>query len=271
MDDIDRYLTEDLGVEGDITSESLLTDEKVKANIIARENCIIAGLEEVKCVFQRTHAHFKSHVTDGSYIKKNVRVAHVHGLALSILKAERVALNILGRMSGIATVTNTLVKRCRKINPKIKIAATRKTTPGFRFFEKKAVILGGGESHRYGLYDAILIKDNHLKCVGSLEEAIHRIKKRIPNKSIEIEVETEQDAITAAKLNVEVIMLDNINAKKGAQIAKKIRQINPHIVIEVSGGVTPKNFLDYVYFADRISLGYLTHSIKNNDFTLEIE
>jgi nicotinate-nucleotide pyrophosphorylase (carboxylating) len=152
----------------------------------------------------------------------------------------------------------------------VTIAATRKTTPGFRIFEKKAILLGGGEPHRYGLYDAVLIKDNHLRIIGSVEEAIETVKSKIQNKIIEIEVENESDALSAAKMNVDVIMLDNLNPHAGKIIARKIREINPGILIEVSGGITRDNIDKYALFADRISLGYLTHSIKNKDFSLEI-
>jgi nicotinate-nucleotide pyrophosphorylase (carboxylating) len=152
----------------------------------------------------------------------------------------------------------------------VTIAATRKTTPGFRIFEKKAIILGGGEPHRYGLYDAVLIKDNHLRIIGSVEEAIKRVKGKVRNKIIEIEVENESDALSAAKMNVDVIMLDNIDPDTGKIITRKIREINPGIIIEASGGITRDNIDKYASFADRISLGYLTHSIKNKDFSLEI-
>jgi nicotinate-nucleotide pyrophosphorylase (carboxylating) len=152
----------------------------------------------------------------------------------------------------------------------VTIAATRKTTPGFRIFEKKAIVLGGGEPHRYGLYDAVLIKDNHLRIIGSVEEAIKTVKSKIRNKIIEIEVENESDAQSAAKMNVDVIMLDNLTPRTGKIIARKIRKINSGILIEVSGGITRENIDKYASFADRISLGYLTHSIKNKDFSLEI-
>jgi len=270
MDDIDRFLLEDLGREGDITSDSLFTNKKAKAIIIAKEKCVVAGLEELKNVFKKTGASTKLLVKDGYTIKEKTIIAEIKGSALSVLKGERLALNILGRMSGIATETNKLLELCRKINPSIQIAATRKTTPGFRNFEKKAIIIGGGEPHRYGLYDAVLIKDNHLKLIGSIEKAIKKVKEKIKNKIIEIEVENEKDAIIAAKLNVDVIMLDNFNPKSAERAAKKIKEINKNILIEISGGINAENIEKYASFADRISLGYLTHSIKSKDFSLEI-
>ncbi len=270
MDEIDRFLKEDLGKEGDITSDALFTKQTARAIIISKEDCIVAGLEESRQVFKKIGATATSLVKDGSVVKKGTIVVEIEGPARSILKGERLALNIIGRMSGIATETKKIVERCHKINPRVMIAATRKTTPGFRIFEKKAIILGGGEPHRYGLYDAILIKDNHLKIIGSVDAAIKRVKGKVRNKIIEIEVENESDALSAAKMNVDVIMLDNFDSRTGKIITRKIREINPSIIIEVSGGITEKNIDKYASFADRISLGYLTHSIKNKDFSLEI-
>lgn len=270
MDDIDRYLLEDLGKQGDITSNALFTNENANAIIIAKEKCIVAGLEELKNVFKKTGASVKLLVNDGNQIKEKTIVAEIKGSARSILKGERLALNIIGRMSGIATETNRLLKICRKKNPNVEIAATRKTTPGFRSFEKEAIIIGGGKPHRYGLYDAVLIKDNHLKLIGSVEKAIKKINENVKNKIIEIEVENEKDAIIAANLNVDVIMLDNFDSKSAKMVAKKIKKINKNILIEISGGINAENITKYASFADRISLGYLTHSIKSKDFSLEI-
>jgi nicotinate-nucleotide pyrophosphorylase (carboxylating) len=270
MDNIDRYLLEDLDKKGDVTSDSLFTDEAAKAHIIAKEDCIVAGLEEAKIVFEKTGAEVGLQVNDGDFVKEKTIVAKIKGPVRSILKGERVALNFICRMSGIATETKKLVNRCRAINPRVTIAATRKTTPGFRKYEKKAVVLGGGESHRFGLYDAVIIKDNHIKCICSVEEAIKRVKQKVHDKIIEVEVENLADALTAAKMKVDVIMLDNLNPKLGKSIAKKIREIDSNIIIEISGGVTPDNIIKYASFADRISLGYLTHSTKNKDFSLEI-
>jgi nicotinate-nucleotide pyrophosphorylase (carboxylating) len=270
MDEIGFYLDEDLEKKGDITSNNLFSDETATANIIAKEDCIVAGLEIGSEVFKRTGAKVNLKSKDGDFINDGTVVAVVKGTACSILKGERLVLNIIGRMSGIATETKMLVEKCRKINPKIKIAATRKTTPGFRRYEKKAVEIGGGDAHRYGLFDAILIKDNHIKVVGSVEKTIEKILKSIKNKEVEIEVEKEEDAILAAKNNIDCIMLDNLDAKIAEKISKKIKNINPNILIEISGGITEYNITDYAQFADRISLGYLTHSVKSKDFSLEI-
>ena len=270
MDDIDWFLKEDLGLEGDITSDSLFSNEIARAHVIANDNCIIAGLEELEIVFYKTGAQTKLNVKDGDSIKKDAIVAVINGPIRSILKGERLALNFICKMSGIATETKKLVNKCKTINPNITVAATRKTTPGFRKYEKKAVVLGGGEAHRYGLYDAVLIKDNHLKYAGLVENVIRQIKQKITDKIIEIEVENEQDACTAARMNVDVILLDNFCPKNGERLIKKIHDINDKILIEMSGGINPDNITNYASFADRISLGYLTHSVEAKDFSLEI-
>ncbi len=270
MDEITRFLSEDLGKKGDITSNALFTTQRARAVIFVKEDCVVAGLQDAQRVFKKIGATTTLLVKDGDVVSKGKTVMEIQGPVRSILKGERLALNILGRMSGIASETKKIVQQCKKINPKVTIAATRKTTPGFRAFEKKAVTIGGGEPHRYGLYDAVLIKDNHLKIIGSVESAIKKVRRNLRNKSIEIEVENETDALTAAKMDVEAIMLDNLNPQAGKKIARKIREINPVILIEVSGGITKDNIDKYASFADRISLGCLTHSIKNIDFSLEI-
>jgi nicotinate-nucleotide pyrophosphorylase (carboxylating) len=270
MNYIERFLEEDLGKEGDITSDSLFTNEHANAHIIVKEDCIIAGLDEIKDVFEKTGAKVELKVKSGDFVKKGTIISIINGTARSILKGERLAINILGRMSGIATETKKLVDFCKSINPNVTIAATRKTTPGFRKYEKKAVVIGGGESHRFGLFDAVMIKDNHIKLVGSVERAIKKVKDKVKNKIIEVEVENEKDALTAANLNVNVIMLDNIDPKSGEKIAEEIRKINQNIIIEISGGITSENIKKYASFADRISLGYITHSIRSIDFSLEI-
>ena len=270
MDDIGRYLDEDLGKVGDITSDSLFSDEKARAQIISKDSCIIAGLDEANKVFQRLGADMIFIKKDGDFVKENTVVAKISGPARAILTGERLALNFICKMSGIATETKKLIDLCKSKNPKIKIAATRKTTPGFRKYEKKAVLIAGGDPHRFGLYDEVMIKDNHLKLIGSVENAIKKVKQNVKDKTIEIEVENEADAITAARLDVDVIMLDNFSPNDAEIVTKKIRKINPNILIEISGGINLRNITEYASFSDRISLGYLTHSIKSINFTLEI-
>lgn len=266
IDLIDMYLKEDIG-DGDITSNAVLGDEKGIAYIKANESCILAGVEEAKEVFRRLNCDVREIKKDGDEIRVNEKIMEIEGRLKDILAGERLALNFICRMSGIASITHELTKICRRKNPNVVIAATRKTTPGFRKYEKKAVKIGGGMPHRMGLYDGIIIKDNHLACVP-IKEAIKRAKKL--GMKIEIEVSSIEDAIIAAKEKVDVIMLDNMPPAKAMLAASKAREENPNVKIEVSGGITPENITNYT-FADIISLGWITHSVKSKDFSLEIE
>jgi nicotinate-nucleotide pyrophosphorylase (carboxylating) len=270
--DVAYFIYEDIESE-DITSEALLTDETAKGQIIAKEDCVVTGLSEAKEIFSHFGLNVDSDFLDGNRVSKGEIILTVEGRAKDILAGERLALNFLARMSGIATETKKLVDLCSEINPDVKVAATRKTTPGFRVFEKKAVELGGGFPHRMRLDDAFLIKDNHLKLVPSIEEAITRAKNSKytqDGKKIEIEVENIEDALKAAKAKAEIIMLDNMTPKQVKEAYQKIKEINNEILVEISGGITPQNIQNYAPFADRISLGYLTHSISACDFSLEI-
>lgn len=285
---ISDFLEEDIGT-GDITTEALLGEEEAVGVIIANEPCTLAGLEEAGLVFEQFGLQVETLTQDGADVLNDTNVMKVKGKAHAILKAERTALNILMRMSGIATKTKGLVFRCRTVNPNIIVACTRKTTPGFRYFEKKAVVLGGGDTHRYGLDDAILIKDNHLKVIGSHTEAIQRAKevadqlkgrrtgapnfasRSFAHQKIEIEVESKESALEAAKAGAEIIMLDNFEPDTALETYKAIKEIDTNIVVEASGGIDYDNIVDYARAADVVSLGTLTHSYKSIDFTLELE
>lgn len=266
---LDEYLAEDIGY-GDLTSDTLFTDEQATAKLLAKETCIVAGIEDITTLFVRFGLKVEAVASDGKKVNEDTEILHISGDARAILKTERLALNIISRMSGIATQTHELVDICRKINPNIRIACTRKTTPGFRYHEKKAVVIGGGDSHRYRLDDAILIKDNHIKLVGSVHEALARMKKAGFTKKVEIEVETLEDALVAANEGANIIMLDNMTPQGVEEASKKIREANKEVMIEVSGNITPENILDYAPFPDVISLGWLTHSYTSKNFSLEI-
>ena len=207
---------------------------------------------------------------DGAEVKPGNKIMMLKGEARSILKCERLALNILMRMSGIATATNDLVTLCKKINPEIKIAATRKTTPGFRYYEKRAIVIGGGEAHRYQLSDAVMIKDNHLKIIGSLEKAMKKVNKVKFIKKIEVEVTSYNQALQAAKLGADIIMLDNMDPNQVKKTSIAIKKLRPDVILEISGGITPENIRKYAEFANVISLGWLTHSAPAKDFSLEV-
>jgi nicotinate-nucleotide pyrophosphorylase (carboxylating) len=266
---LEQYIQEDIGF-GDITSDTLFTDERASGVIIAKSDGIIAGVEEICKLFQQFCLVVEEKVIDGTFVKAGTEVLSVTGEARNILRCERLALNIIMRMSGIANATHNLVTLCQKINPNVKIAATRKTTPGFRYYEKRAVVLGGGESHRFSLSDAIMIKDNHLKIIGSIEKAMEKANKVKFIKKVEIEVTDFESAIKAAKLGADIIMLDNMSPQEVKRTSAEVKKIRPETIIEVSGGITPENIEAYAEYADVISLGWLTHSAPAADLSLEV-
>lgn len=267
MDDMRRFLREDIG-RGDVTSESLFTGERAKGTIFARQPCVLAGLEEAGKVFKALGLRPRLLAKDGSKVKAGTPVLTVEGLAVKILKGERLALNFLMRMSGIATETRRLVDVCERAGARVLVAGTRKTVPGFRRYDKKAIELGGGWPHRMGLFDGVLIKDNHLTLV-SIKEAVKRTRRL--GKPIEVEAGSEKDALEAVGAGADIVMLDNMTPKKARAVSRSIRSQYPRVKIEISGGITPDNILDYARSADLISLGHLTHSAKAANFSMDVE
>jgi len=265
-----EYLAEDLADRGDITTQALISDQKVKAHIIANQDAIVAGMVIASQIFEKEGLHVTILVNDGESVIDGKPVMEISGKAAALLKTERLALNFIQRMSGIATVTRSLVNICRDINPNCKIYATRKTTPGLRKWEKDAVELGGGHRHREGLYDQILIKDNHLKIVGSITEAVKRARESGLSDIVEVEVKTNKEAKEAAQARADIIMLDNMEPYMAKSVAKHVREIHPGVKVEISGGITPDNIGLYASCADMISLGWLTHSVRAVDYSLEI-
>jgi len=263
------YLREDLG-DGDITSEALLDGEVAVAQIVCQEDCVLAGIRESEYLFKYQGLTCDCHGHDGDHITKGTVVLTIRGDAGDIFKVERLSLNILMRMSGIATLVADLTRRVQEINPDVRIAATRKTTPGFRVFEKRAVMLGGGDPHRMALDDAVIIKDNHIKTVGGVTEALTRAKKVSFSKKVEIEAQCKEEAVVAAHGGADIIMLDNMSPPKAKEAADAVRAVDPNITIEISGGITPDNCVDYAAIGDVISLGWLTHSITSVDFSLNV-
>jgi nicotinate-nucleotide pyrophosphorylase (carboxylating) len=264
-----EYLEEDVGA-GDVTSNAIIGDVEARANMIARGECILAGNEEATRIFEHEGLRIRHFVQDGERVRAKTVIMEITGDARAILKTERLALNFVMQMSGITTLTKQLVDKCRAINPDVKIAATRKTTPGFRKYEKNAVELGGGIRHREGLYDQILIKDNHLKFTETITDAVSAAKESSLSKEIEVEVIDIEGAEEAAQAGADIIMLDNMTPEQGRKASQAIRDINPEIEIEISGRITPDNITEYADFADRISLGWLTHSARACDFSIEI-
>lgn len=269
MSRIADYLEEDVGF-GDITSDLLVRDEVGSARIQSNEDCVLAGLEEAIEIFNLLGISTFPMARDGDEISKGEHILVLDGPLKKILLGERLALNFLMRMSGIATATRKIDKVCKKVNKDVRIAATRKTTPGFRFFEKKAVILGGGDPHRFRLDDAIMIKDNHLKVVGSITQAVTMAKKASFSKKIEVEVEAVEHALEAAKAGADIVMMDNMPPEKVELAYLAVKKLNENVLVEVSGGITPENAPEFAKNADIISMGWITHSARATQFSLDI-
>jgi nicotinate-nucleotide pyrophosphorylase (carboxylating) len=265
-------LKEDVG-DGDHTSDSTIPkDHKGKMQLIAKEKGIIAGVEAARMIFELADKKilFKSFIKDGAKVKKGDLVFVVEGKTRKLLTLERLVLNIMQRMSGIATKTNYLQSLCKGTTTKV--IDTRKTTPGFRFFEKWAVVIGGGNNHRYGLYDMVLIKDNHIDFSGGITKAIDRanayLKKKKKTISVEVETRTLDDVKKVLKHGgVQRIMLDNYSPK---DTLTAVQLINGKYEVESSGGITEKNIRDYAKCGvNFISIGALTHHVKSLDMSLK--
>ncbi len=266
--ELDRFLAEDIG-KGDITS-SFLPRRKITATIITKQNGIIAGVQYAKKIFASNGCSVKILKKDGSIVKRNQKIIVVRGLAKHVLSCERTALNLLSRMSGIATETNKLVKKVRNINSSVKIYSTRKTAPGLRFFDKEAVKIGGGYKHRMGLDDMVMIKDNHL-AVEEISSLLKKVRKK--HKIIEIEVENTNDAILAAHGGAKIIMLDNFTPSQITKVIDKLSKLNLRrkVKLEASGGINSKNIQSYAATGvDMISIGKITHSVSGLDLSLEV-
>ena len=264
-----RFISEDIQ-GGDITSV-LLPKKKIKAKIISREDGVLAGVKFAGDIFRLKGCNVKIIKKDGAKLKSNQMILQISGNARTVLSCERTALNLLSRMSGIATQTNFLVSKIRKINRKTKLYSTRKTAPGLRFFDKEAIMIGGGHKHRMSLNDMVMIKDNHLLVTNSMEGIIKNARKR--HKHVEVEVENQRDAVLAANSGATIAMLDNFSP---VQIKKTItelqkKKLRNKVKLEASGGINSKNITAYVKTGvDIISVGSITNSVKGLDLSLEV-
>ncbi|NVM03148.1 MAG: carboxylating nicotinate-nucleotide diphosphorylase [Candidatus Helarchaeota archaeon] len=270
---IKEFLEVDVGF-GDITTNTLIPDNiQATAEIKARENGVVAGIQEAIMVFELMNIKKLDNIKDGSTVKKDQTILKIKGRAKDILTAERTALNILMRMSGIATETNSVIKIVREINKVTRIACTRKVTPGFQYFEKRAVSLGGGDTHRFNLDDEIMVKDNHLSIFGDIRKAVEKIRKEISfSKKIEVEVETIDQVLEAANAGADIIMFDNFTPEKAAEALKLLEEkgLRDKVTIEFSGGINKNNVKNYAKLnPDVISMGYLIHSSKSLNINLE--
>lgn len=271
-DQIRSWLAEDVG-SGDITTESTIpAGSQSKAIIHVKENGIIAGLPVAALVFHVVDPTlvFEAKVQDGNPVVKGMIVAEVEGSTHSLLTGERLALNLMQRMSGIATKTNRYVSALHGLP--VRLVDTRKTTPGHRQLEKYAVRIGGGANHRFGLYDAVMIKDNHIKGAGGIRKAVEAARSRIPHTmKIEVEAESLGQVEEALACGADIIMLDNMTNDVMKEAVAAIKQAAPHVIVEASGGVT----LDTIHGiascgVDVISVGGLTYSFNALDISLDL-
>jgi len=266
---IEQALLEDIGT-GDITTESIIPSNlKAKGIIKTSEEGVVAGLDIVFLVFKKLDSEicFQPKIKDGNKILPGEILAEITGSAQTILKGERVALNFLQRMSGIATIT---FKFCQKAKDfPVRIVDTRKTTPGLRILEKYAVRMGGGYNHRFGLYDAVLIKDNHIAVAGGIRSAVNSVRKQISHTAkIEVEVKNLSQLQEALKVQVDIIMLDNMDLDT---MKEAVKMAKGKAIIEASGGITLEKVRKIAQTGvDLISVGALTHSVKALDISMEI-
>ena len=267
--ELKRFLDEDVG-NGDITSK-LLQKKRIRAKIITREETVVAGTKFAKYIFSLKKCRTQILKKDGSVSKVNQTILEINGNAKDVLICERTVLNLLSRMCGIATQTNNLKKQIKSAGSKSKVFATRKTAPGLRFFDKEAVKIGGGEKHRMTLNEMIMIKDNHLAVGNSIEDILEKAKKT--GGKIEIEVESQKDAILCAKLGADIIMLDNFSPDRIKKTIKKLTELRLRnkVILEASGRINSKNIARYARTnVDMISVGNVTNSVDGIDLSLEI-
>jgi nicotinate-nucleotide pyrophosphorylase (carboxylating) len=269
---IREWLAEDLGI-GDITSAATIPADHESIGIIHMKDAgVVAGLPMAEAVFRMVddRLKFRALVSDGARVSHGDVIARVHGNTRSILSGERLALNLLQRMSGIATKTDEFVSQIRDLP--VRLVDTRKTTPGHRMLEKYAVRVGGGHNHRYGLSDAVMIKDNHIKAAGGIRQAIRSARQAIPHTmKIEVETESLEQVREAVDAGADIIMLDNMPIPAMEEAVRHIKSHAPHVIVEASGGVTLQTVRSIALTGvDVISVGGLTHSVRALDISLDL-
>ncbi len=270
-----EFLKDDIGW-GDITSEALIDDgQMAKGRLYFREDGVAAGLDEVTTIFRILGCDVNALEKDGSNVSKNQTLMEISGPSKSLLAGERTALNVLGRMAGIATTVSKIASQVSKVNPGTRVAATRKTMPGFGELDKRAVVLGGGDTHRFRLDDCVLFKDNHLALLPSITEAVRAARSAVSfTKKIEVEIEALEGAVEAAEAGADIIMFDNMGPREIGSCLARLSELGLREgrVYEASGGITPENVGEYAASGvDIISMGSLTHSVKALDVKLEIK
>ncbi len=267
--EIERFIDEDLGYN-DISC-TMVPDKMINAVIFAKEDCTLAGLDEAKAIFDYFNIEAQTDHSNSDELHADDIIFTLNANAVSVLRAERLVLNFLGHLSGIATLTRSCVRLVESYS-KTRVACTRKTTPGIRKFEKMAVVAGGGDQHRFNLSDVVIIKDNHIKIMG-LEAAIQAARCTSFTQKIEVEVEFTSDAVLAAKMGVDIIMLDNMDPAGIIRTIETLKHegLRTSVIIEASGGIVPDNISEYAKTGvDVISMGSLIHKANWIDMSLEI-
>jgi nicotinate-nucleotide pyrophosphorylase (carboxylating) len=272
IETLKKFIDEDVR-SGDLTTKlTIPEDTTALATIYAKERSVLAGIEEVAAIAEFSGLTYEVLAFEGNWVDPQQPIIRLNGSARTLLTIERVCLNIVQRMSGIATKVYNMVSSAREGNPNIKVAATRKTTPGFRFFEKRAVLVGGGDSHRYALDDMVLIKNNHITVVGGVRAAVAAAREGVSfSKKISCEARTLQDAQEAIDAGVDIVLLDNFKPKdaKGIVEILEIQGRRDKVILEISGGVNEENAKEYAESGvDVLSSGALTHSYKSSDFNM---
>jgi nicotinate-nucleotide pyrophosphorylase (carboxylating) len=274
-DAIRSFLVEDIGYE-DITTNALV-DSKLRAEgrVVCKENAVIAGIEESLVLLELVGCHGSARAHDGERVRPGSVILSAAGPARALLSAERTLLNLLSHMSGVATATADLVSIADKeSHGRVRIACTRKTLLGLRYFEKRAVQLGGGDTHRLRLDDAVLIKDNHLALAGPITQSVRKAKGTVSfTKKVEVEVTTLDQAVEAAKAGADIILLDNMTPKEVERSVAmlKTKNLRDQVLLEASGGIRKENLASYVRTGvDVISVGAITHSAPAIDLSMEI-
>ena len=270
---IGNFLQEDLG-RGDITTQAtLMRSQSAKGRFIAKEAMVVCGLEAAEAVFSTldSQQQIEAFVTDGDEVEAGKVIARTAGFADVLLAGERLALNLMQRLSGIATLTRQFVRAVE--GTPAQIVDTRKTTPGLRMLEKYAVLTGGGRNHRFGLDDGVLIKDNHIALAGGVGAAVERAKRVAGHlHKVEVEVSTERDLREAISAGADILLLDNLAPAETQRMVETARSLSAHVLLESSGGVTLENVRAYAEAGvDLVSVGALTHSARAVDISFKIQ
>ncbi len=267
------FLSEDLG-RGDITTQATVTrNSRARGRFLAKEPLVVAGLEAAEAVFGAldSQQQLEAFVSDGDEVEAGKVIARANGFADVLLSGERVALNLLQRLSGIATLTRQFVRAIEGTGAQI--VDTRKTTPGLRMLEKYAVQAGGGRNHRFGLDDGVLIKDNHIALAGGVGAAVERAKREVGHlHKIEVEVSTDKDLREAVSSGADILLLDNLTPEETARFVGLARELSTNVLLESSGGIRLENVRAYAEAGvDLISVGALTHSARAMDISFKIQ